>query len=83
LAKRYTRPYFEVVRARMILLAADGHGNEEIGRRLDLPRQVVSKWRKRFFFRRLEGLQDRPRPGRPRQSEASGDDRPSGNMSPN
>lgn len=64
-ARRYTAPYFEVVRAKLILLAADGLENEVIAQRLDLPRQVVSKWRKRFHAKRLEGLVDQPRSGRP------------------
>ena len=64
-ARRYTAPYFEVVRAKLILLAADGLENEVIAQRLDLPRQVVSKWRKRFYTQRLEGLSDHPRSGRP------------------
>ena len=62
---KYTSPYFEVIRAKAILLAADGLENKQIGERLDLPRQIVSKWRKRFFEERLGGLQDRPRRGRP------------------
>jgi hypothetical protein len=33
--------------------------------RLDTPRQVVSKWRKRFYDERLAGLTDLPRGGRP------------------
>jgi hypothetical protein len=64
-ARRYTAPYAVVIRAKLILLAADGLENEVIGQRLDLPRQVVSKWRKRFFEQRLEGLSDEPRSGRP------------------
>ena len=66
LAQKYTAPYFEVVRAKVILLAAEGLENKQIGERLDLPRQIVSKWRKRFFYERMVGLEDRPRPGRPR-----------------
>jgi transposase-like protein len=54
-----------VVRARIVLLAAEGRENVEIARRLDLPVQVVSKWRKRFYEERLEGLAERPRAGRP------------------
>jgi hypothetical protein len=65
-ATRYTFPYFEVVRARMILLAADGMDNDEIAARLDTRREVVSQWRKRFFKDRLAGLEERARPGRPR-----------------
>jgi hypothetical protein len=65
MARRYTAPYFEVVRAKLVLLAADGLENQVIAERLDLPRQVVSKWRKRFYAHRLEGLSDQPRSGRP------------------
>jgi hypothetical protein len=65
-AARYTLPYFEVVRARMILMAAEGIGNDEIAARLDTRREVVSQWRKRFFKERLAGLDERARPGRPR-----------------
>ena len=65
MAQKYTAPYFSVIRAKIVLLAAQGHSNDEIGGRLDLPRQIVSKWRKRFFEKRLDGLSDRSRPGRP------------------
>ena len=63
-AGKYTSPYYKVVRAKVVLLANEGLKNNEIGKRLDLPRQIVSKWRKRFFEERLEGLEDLPRPGR-------------------
>jgi len=65
IARQYTSPYCDVMRAKIILLAAEGLSNKEIGKRLDLPRQIVSKWRKRFFDQRLAGLQERPRCGRP------------------
>ena len=65
-ATRYTLPYFEVVRAKMILMAAGGMGNEQIAARLDTRREVVSQWRQRFFKDRLAGLEERSRPGRPR-----------------
>lgn len=64
-ARKYTLPYFEVLRAKMILLAAQGWGNDEIGAALSVGRDVVSLWRKRFFHERLRGLEERPRPGRP------------------
>lgn len=66
MARSYTSPYWQVVRAKLVLLAASGLENKEIAARLDLPRQVVSKWRKRFFEEGLAGLEDRPRRGRPR-----------------
>ena len=64
-ARAYTSPYCEVIRAKIVLLAAEGLRNDEIAARLDTPRQVVSKWRKRFFEQRLAGLADLPRGGRP------------------
>ena len=65
-ARKYTSPYFNVLRAKMILLAADGLSNDESARRLDVGRDVVSQWRRRFFAKRLPGLQEGPRSGRPR-----------------
>jgi len=64
-ARKYTLPYRDVVRARLILLAAEGLENKAIAERLDLPRPKVSKWRQRFFRKRLAGLDDEPRGGRP------------------
>ena len=65
-AAKYTLPYFQVIRARMILHAAEGLSNDQIAERLDTRREVVSLWRKRFFEERLTGLEERARPGRPR-----------------
>ena len=72
MARKYTLPYYLVLRARIILLAAQGLDNSQIATRLDVARQVVSKWRKRFFEHRLHGLADRPRPGRPPTFSPSG-----------
>ena len=65
-AGKYTLPYFQVQRAKMILLAAEGLSNDEIAARLDSRREVVGRWRKRFFAERLVGLEEQARPGRPR-----------------
>jgi len=65
-SRQYTASYCKVVRAKIILLAASGMENEEISERLDVPREIVSKWRKRFFHERVDGLEDRPGRGRPR-----------------
>jgi hypothetical protein len=64
--RQYTLPYYAVQRARMILLAAQGWENKEIAVHLHTRREVVSMWRKRFFEERLAGLEELPRPGRPR-----------------
>ena len=64
-ARKYTSPYFKVVRAKVILMAAQGLRNDQIALQVSLPRQIVSKWRKRFFEERLEGLENLSRSGRP------------------
>ena len=64
-SRKYTSPYAKVVRAKAILMAAQGLRNDQIAARVSLPRQIVSKWRKRFFEERLEGLENLPRSGRP------------------
>ena len=64
-ARKYTSPYYAVLRAKMILLAAQGQPNNQIAASLSVPRQIVSKWRKRFFEERLGGLEDEARTGRP------------------
>jgi transposase len=64
-ARQYTLPYRDVVRAKIVLMAAAGMDNDEIAARLDTRREVVSKWRKRFFYQGLAGLEELPRGGRP------------------
>ena len=64
-ARRYTLPYRDVIRAKMVLMAADGLDNDQIAARLDTRREIVSKWRKRFFEHGIAGLEERPRGGRP------------------
>jgi hypothetical protein len=64
-ARQYTLPYRDVIRAKIVLLAAEGLGNDQIAARLDTRREIVSKWRKRFFEEGVTGLEERPRRGRP------------------
>jgi len=64
-ARRYTLPYRDVIQAKIVLMAAAGLDNDEIAARLDTRREVVSKWRKRFYLQHLAGLEERPRRGRP------------------
>jgi len=65
IARQYTSPYRDVIRAKIALYSADGFDNDQIAARLDTPRQIVSKWRKRFFEEGFVGLDERPRRGRP------------------
>lgn len=71
-ARRYTLAYREVIRAKIVLMAADDVPVEEIARRLDTPREVVWKWRRRFLEEGLPGLEERPRRGRPTVFSPSG-----------
>jgi transposase len=64
-ARKYTSPYRDVIRAKIVLMAAQGFTNEVIASRLDTPRQIVSKWRKRFFERGFPGLEEEARGGAP------------------
>ena len=64
-SREYTSPYRDVVRAKIVLLASQGLGNASIAEHLDTPRQIVSKWRRRFHDERLAGLDELPRSGRP------------------
>jgi len=71
----YTLPHKVVVRAKMILYAAEGQSNSEIARRLETAAEVVGRWRKRFFEEWLAGLDDRERAGRPRRFPPGADRR--------
>lgn len=56
-----------VVRARIVLLAADGVQNVDIAARVGVCVDAVSRWRRRFCEEGIGGLADRPRSGRPRR----------------
>jgi transposase len=56
----------ERIRAWAILLAAEGLTNIEIERRSGLGREHVARWRGRYVEQGLRGLDELPRPGRPR-----------------
>ena len=64
--RRRTSAQALALRARIVLLAADGLNNTEIAAELRIHRNVAGKWRSRFLEHRLDGLLDQPRPGRPR-----------------
>jgi transposase-like protein len=66
LSRRATAPFRLVVRARVVLLAADGLANCAIAERLGICEDTARKWRRRYCEQGIEGLADAPRPGRPR-----------------
>jgi transposase len=69
-SRAYTASFAEVLRARIVLLAAVGERNAVIAQRLDVDVTVVSRWRKRFCVAGLAGLDDRRRSDRPRSFPA-------------
>ena len=55
----------QVIRARIILAAAEGHTNAAIAVDVGVHVDTVRKWRSRYNVDGLAGLMDRPRSGRP------------------
>jgi transposase len=60
----------DVLRARIVLLAAEGRRNEHIQKILGVSKPVVIKWRRRFAVDSLDGLVDAPGRGRKRKYDA-------------
>src|SRR3954454_946916 len=54
-------------RARIVLLAAEGIGTNEIARRVGCSKPTVISWKRRYRDEGVGGLDDRAKPGRPRE----------------
>jgi putative transposase len=65
-AQSRSLPHGLVVRARLVLLAAEGLPSSTIARRIGLSQQSVCLWRRRYLEHGIQGLHDELRPGRPR-----------------
>lgn len=64
-ARSLAMPHRDVVRAQVILALANGMTVSAVGRQVGLARRIVCKWADRFIRKRLLGLADAPRSGRP------------------
>src|SRR4249920_209115 len=65
-ARSRSLPASLTARAHIILSSSDGQDNSAIAERLQISKATVGKWRARFIERRLPGLYDDMRPGKPR-----------------
>lgn len=78
LVRQRTAEQRMVLRARIVLRAADGEENATIAQDLAIALNTVIKWRKRFFEEGADGLSDRGRSGRPKRFSPSGPSRGQG-----
>jgi transposase len=65
IARAESLPHRAVVRARVVLGLVDGRSVSAIAREVGRQRRIVRKWADRFVRKRLRGLDDAPRSGRP------------------
>jgi len=72
LARGQALAYRTVVRAQVVLAFADGKTVSAVARQVGLQRRIVRKWADRFVRKRLRGLADAPRSGRPARFSPSG-----------
>lgn len=66
LLRRHNLQQRHALRIRIVLMAADGLANVDIAEWLSVAPNTVGKWRQRFCQDGTDGLNDRPRSGRPK-----------------
>ena len=69
MVRAHSTPQALAFRCQLILRAAapDHPSNLQVAQELDCNRHTVGRWRSRYLAQGLRGLQDAPRPGRPRR----------------
>ncbi|MGX4690711.1 IS630 family transposase [Streptomyces sp. JNUCC 63] len=64
-ARRAKTAQYLALRERIVLRCAEGVTNKQVAADLGVDQPTVDRWWARFVARRLDGLQDEPRTGRP------------------
>jgi hypothetical protein len=72
IARAQALPHRAVVRAQLVLLLADGRSISGAAQDLGLERRIVRKWADRFVRKRMRGLEDAARSGRPARFSPGG-----------
>jgi hypothetical protein len=69
IVRAHSTPQALAFRCQVILRAAapDHPSNLQVANELQCNRRTVGRWRSRYLTQGLRGLQDAPRPGRPRR----------------
>ncbi len=69
IVRAHSTPQALSLRCQLILRAAatDRPSNLQVAKELHCDRHTVGRWRHRYLAQGLSGLQDAPRPGRPRR----------------
>lgn len=66
ISRAHSADHRAVVRSKIILMLFNGHSYDSVKTELKVGREAIAKWKKRFIESGMEGLQDAPRPGKPK-----------------